>query len=114
MYKVHEESRGGKVRSRSVAGVFVACGVVFLPCVDPYRFLTLLQLFRLLLRLPLSCCCLGCPLCCALFISPKVPMLQHMGLAFEGREHSGLDDARNIARILIVLLESGHLEPHSF
>uniref|UniRef100_A0A7S1FAB9 Exonuclease domain-containing protein n=1 Tax=Noctiluca scintillans TaxID=2966 RepID=A0A7S1FAB9_NOCSC len=43
-----------------------------------------------------------------------VPMLQHMGLAFEGREHSGLDDARNIARILIVLLESGHLEPHSF
>ena len=34
-------------------------------------------------------------------------MLANMGMEFEGRLHCGLDDARNIARILIRLMEDG-------
>lgn len=34
-------------------------------------------------------------------------MLQHLGLEFEGRPHSGIDDSRNIARILIELKKDG-------
>ena len=34
-------------------------------------------------------------------------MLQHLGLKFEGRPHSGIDDARNITRILIELIKDG-------
>eukprot|EP00928_Gymnodinium_smaydae_P001433 TRINITY_DN1052_c2_g1_i1.p1 TRINITY_DN1052_c2_g1~~TRINITY_DN1052_c2_g1_i1.p1 ORF type:complete len:265 (-),score=34.44 TRINITY_DN1052_c2_g1_i1:97-891(-) len=37
-----------------------------------------------------------------------VGMLSQFGLKFEGREHSGLDDARNIARIAAELLRGGH------
>jgi len=33
-------------------------------------------------------------------------MLSHIGLEFEGREHCGLDDTRNIARIVQFLLEN--------
>ncbi|ORY73524.1 hypothetical protein LY90DRAFT_666616, partial [Neocallimastix californiae] len=33
-------------------------------------------------------------------------MLAHIGLTFEGREHCGLDDTRNIARIVQFLLEN--------
>lgn len=32
-------------------------------------------------------------------------MLETLGMEFEGRPHCGLDDARNIARILLVLIE---------
>ena len=32
-------------------------------------------------------------------------MLETLGLEFEGRPHCGLDDAQNIARILLVLME---------
>eukprot|EP01050_Picozoa_sp_SAG11_P023572 SAG11_NODE_4774_length_1770_cov_3.112507_1_plen_178_part_10 len=35
-------------------------------------------------------------------------MLQTAGLKFEGRLHSGIDDTRNIARILQVLIRRGH------
>ncbi|XP_059468578.1 3'-5' exoribonuclease 1-like [Neocloeon triangulifer] len=31
-------------------------------------------------------------------------MLQHLALEFEGRQHCGLDDAKNISRILVVLI----------
>ena len=34
-------------------------------------------------------------------------MLELMGLELEGRHHSGIDDAKNLARIVINLLESG-------
>ena len=34
-------------------------------------------------------------------------MLQHLGLDFDGRLHCGLDDAKNIAKILLVLLKDG-------
>lgn len=34
-------------------------------------------------------------------------MLTDLGLEFSGRQHSGLDDSRNIARIAAHLLESG-------
>ncbi len=34
-------------------------------------------------------------------------MLAALGLAFQGREHSGIADARNVARILVWMLE-GH------
>ncbi|EDO48700.1 predicted protein [Nematostella vectensis] len=34
-------------------------------------------------------------------------MLENLGLEFEGRPHSGLDDSRNIARILIKMLKDG-------
>jgi len=34
-------------------------------------------------------------------------MLEILGLAFEGRPHSGIDDARNIARILAQLIADG-------
>lgn len=34
-------------------------------------------------------------------------MLARQGLEFQGREHSGLDDARNIARLLALLLRDG-------
>ena len=34
-------------------------------------------------------------------------MLQHLGLTFQGRPHSGIDDSRNIARILIELKKDG-------
>lgn len=32
-------------------------------------------------------------------------MLETLGLDFEGRPHCGLDDAHNIARILLVLMD---------
>lgn len=31
-------------------------------------------------------------------------MLKRFGLNFEGREHSGLDDSKNIARVVIKML----------
>ena len=34
-------------------------------------------------------------------------MLSNVGLEFEGRLHCGMDDARNLARILIRLMEDG-------
>lgn len=34
-------------------------------------------------------------------------MLKYLGLEFEGRQHSGIDDSRNIARILIRLKKDG-------
>ncbi len=34
-------------------------------------------------------------------------MLENMGLSFEGQQHSGIDDARNIARIAIRMLQDG-------
>lgn len=34
-------------------------------------------------------------------------MLENLGLQFEGRPHSGLDDSKNIARILTKMLEDG-------
>ena len=34
-------------------------------------------------------------------------MLSMMGMKFEGREHCGLDDARNIAKITSQLLNDG-------
>eukprot|EP00051_Salpingoeca_urceolata_P031421 m.11530 g.11530 ORF g.11530 m.11530 type:complete len:332 (-) comp4038_c0_seq2:89-1084(-) len=34
-------------------------------------------------------------------------MLEHLGLQFEGRPHSGIDDTRNIARILAQLIVDG-------
>lgn len=40
-------------------------------------------------------------------------MLQHLALEFEGRPHCGLDDSRNIARILLILAgEGGRLLPN--
>jgi len=35
-------------------------------------------------------------------------MLERRGLKFEGRPHSGIDDARNIARIAAEILRAGH------
>lgn len=32
-------------------------------------------------------------------------MLSELGMTFEGREHCGLDDSKNIARIVIRMLE---------
>ena len=34
-------------------------------------------------------------------------MLEYLGLSFEGRQHCGLDDARNIARILGYMINDG-------
>ena len=34
-------------------------------------------------------------------------MLDHLGLVFEGREHSGIDDTRNIARVLSQIIRDG-------
>nr|XP_006820700.1 PREDICTED: 3'-5' exoribonuclease 1-like [Saccoglossus kowalevskii] len=34
-------------------------------------------------------------------------MLDHLGMTFEGRQHSGIADCRNIARIMVKLLEDG-------
>lgn len=34
-------------------------------------------------------------------------MLRHYGMSFEGRKHSGIDDARNLARLAIRLLKEG-------
>lgn len=34
-------------------------------------------------------------------------MLEHLELNFEGRPHCGLDDARNIARVLIRMMYDG-------
>ena len=34
-------------------------------------------------------------------------MLENMGLTFQGHQHSGIDDARNIARIVVRMLEDG-------
>lgn len=46
---------------------------------------------------------------------PQVPrtqtklstMLEKLGLKYEGRPHSGLDDSRNIARIALRMLQDG-------
>lgn len=32
-------------------------------------------------------------------------MLESLGLKFEGREHSGIDDAKNIARVVVQLIK---------
>lgn len=37
-------------------------------------------------------------------------MLTHLGLALEGRHHSGLDDCKNIARITKELCRLGRYE----
>jgi 3'-5' exoribonuclease 1 len=34
-------------------------------------------------------------------------MLHYLGLEFEGKQHCGLDDAKNISRILMKLLSDG-------
>jgi len=34
-------------------------------------------------------------------------MLEYMGLQFEGNQHCGLDDSRNVARILLRLVDDG-------
>jgi 3'-5' exoribonuclease 1 len=34
-------------------------------------------------------------------------MLENLGLEFEGRPHSGIDDSKNIARVLIKMIEDG-------
>ena len=34
-------------------------------------------------------------------------MVQNLGMRFEGRPHSGIDDARNIARILQTMVQDG-------
>lgn len=34
-------------------------------------------------------------------------MLESLGLEFEGREHSGIDDAKNIARVVVQLVKDG-------
>ena len=34
-------------------------------------------------------------------------MLEALGMTFEGNEHSGIDDSRNIARILVRMLQDG-------
>ncbi|KAJ3417580.1 3'-5' exoribonuclease 1 [Chytridiales sp. JEL 0842] len=37
-----------------------------------------------------------------------VKMLQFFNMEFEGREHSGIDDTRNIARIVLAIMKDGH------
>lgn len=40
-------------------------------------------------------------------------MLDHLGLEFEGRPHCGLDDAKNIGRIVLRMIEDGiSIEPN--
>lgn len=34
-------------------------------------------------------------------------MLENLGMSFQGQQHSGIDDARNIARISLRMLEDG-------
>lgn len=34
-------------------------------------------------------------------------MLEHLGMKFEGRAHSGLDDAKNIAQLLLRMITDG-------
>ena len=34
-------------------------------------------------------------------------MLGHLGMKFEGREHCGLDDAMNIARVAVQMVQDG-------
>lgn len=34
-------------------------------------------------------------------------MLQMLGLTFEGKQHCGLDDSRNVARIVCQLIKDG-------
>eukprot|EP01098_Paradermamoeba_levis_P004763 TRINITY_DN2034_c0_g1_i1.p1 TRINITY_DN2034_c0_g1~~TRINITY_DN2034_c0_g1_i1.p1 ORF type:complete len:250 (+),score=62.26 TRINITY_DN2034_c0_g1_i1:86-751(+) len=36
-------------------------------------------------------------------------MLSHLGMQLEGRHHSGIDDCRNITRVMIRLLEQGYV-----
>uniref|UniRef100_A0A4W5PY40 Exoribonuclease 1 n=1 Tax=Hucho hucho TaxID=62062 RepID=A0A4W5PY40_9TELE len=64
-------------------------------------------------------CCLNrlrCPqFAKKIFPSPQVPrtqtklssMLEKLGLKYEGRPHSGLDDSRNIAHIAMCMLQDG-------
>ena len=34
-------------------------------------------------------------------------MLEYLGMQFEGREHCGLDDTRNIARVVVQMIRDG-------
>ena len=34
-------------------------------------------------------------------------IIENLGMSFEGRPHSGIDDARNIARILVKMIKDG-------
>ena len=37
-------------------------------------------------------------------------MLKHLGLTLEGHHHSGIDDSRNISKILIKMISDGHTD----
>ena len=37
-----------------------------------------------------------------------VGMLQYLKLKLDGRHHSGIDDTRNIAKIMIKMIKDGH------
>lgn len=37
-----------------------------------------------------------------------VGMLDHLNIKLEGRHHSGIDDTRNISKILVKMIEDGH------
>ena len=39
--------------------------------------------------------------------SKLATMLENLGMSFQGQQHSGIDDARNIARISVRMLEDG-------
>ena len=41
-------------------------------------------------------------------VGGMMAMLRDAGLTLQGRHHSGIDDCRNIARILVQLVEQGH------
>ena len=45
---------------------------------------------------------------CRAQVNGMTQMLDVCGLQLEGRHHSGIDDAKNIARVAIKLLESGY------
>lgn len=37
-----------------------------------------------------------------------VGMLEYLGIKLEGRHHSGIDDTKNIAKILLRIISDGH------
>ncbi len=39
-----------------------------------------------------------------------VQMLNYLGLTLDGRHHSGIDDTKNIAKILVKIISQGHID----
>ncbi|XP_062518592.1 ERI1 exoribonuclease 3-like [Corticium candelabrum] len=107
MQRFHEWMASHGLLDPSVKSCFVTCGdwdlKTMLPSLCTYLKLSIPDYFRKWVNIK--------KVFQRTFHKPKlvdmVPMLDDLGLQLDGRHHSGIDDSKNIAKILIKILEKG-------